>query len=99
MEQIVSNLLHLGFVLVAWSLVLLYLKTSKATRFRLSLRLLQILPVLFAVDFALGFTLIDNWYGPEASAGWISKSAIIYPLLFLIAIWQMFRAHKNKQSQ
>jgi hypothetical protein len=94
-----SNLVHLGFIGVSWLIVAIYLKSSGATRFRLALRLLQILPVLFAVDFVIGFTLIDRWYGPEASAGWISKSAFIYPAMFLAAIWQMFRSHRKNHSQ
>lgn len=90
-----SNLVHLGFVVVAWSAVALYLKASSANRFRMMLRLLQILPVLFAVDFAIGYTVIETWYGPHASAGWISKSAIIYPAMFLVAIWQLVRSRKT----
>ena len=94
-----SNLVHLGFVAVSWGLIAIYLKASGASRFRLALRLLQILPLLFAIDFAIGFTLIDQWYGPSASAGWISKSAFIYPIMFLLAIWQMLRSRKAANKQ
>ena len=91
-----ANVLHAVFIVIAWLIILRYLKTSTSSKFRVSLRLLQILPILFALDFLVGFTLVEHYFGAHASAGWISKSAYIFPVLFFIALWQMFRNRKNE---
>ena len=46
-----ANVLHAGFIVIAWLIILRYLKTSTSSKFRVSLRLLQI----FAHPICAGF--------------------------------------------
>ncbi len=93
-----SNLIHIGYLLVAWCVIVLYVNRTTANRFRTTLRLLQIIPVMFAIDLILGFTLIDHLYDNQASASWMSKSIIIYPPMFIGAVWFMFRSRRQQKN-
>ena len=95
----ISNLIHIGYLLAAWCVILLYLRRTAANRFRTTLRLLQIIPFMFALDLILGFTIIDSLYDHQASAGWMSKSAILYPCLFIAAVWFMLRARRQQKNR
>jgi len=94
----VSNLIHVGYLLVAWCVIVAYVRRTTANRFRTTLRLLQIIPFMFALDLIIGITLIDSRYGNQASASWMSKSVIIYPPLFVAAVWFMFRARRRQKN-
>ena len=93
-----ANLVHISYLLLAWATIVLYLKRTQANRFRTTLRLLQIIPAMFALDLVLGFTLIDQFYGSHDSASWMSKSVSIYPALFVVAIWFMFRSRRLRKN-
>lgn len=91
----ISNLYHLIFAAICWFIIRAFVKRSAAaTKFATTMRLLQIVPILFCVDLVAGFTLIEKLYGPHASAGWMSKSALIFPTLFVLSLWQMARARR-----
>lgn len=93
-----SNLIHVGYLLVVWCVIVFYINRTTANRFRTTLRLLQIMPIMFALDLIIGVTLIDQLYDSQASASWLSKSVMLYPPLFIAAVWFMFRTrrqHKN----
>ena len=94
----VSNLIHIGYLLIVACVIVLYVRRTDATRFRATLRLLQIIPVMFAVDMIIGFTVIESLYDSHASAGWIAKSAMIYPPMFVAAIWFMFRTRRQQKN-
>ena len=94
-----STLIHIGYLLVAWCLIVLYVNRTTANRFRTTLRLLQIIPVMFALDMIIGILVIESMYDNRASASWISKSAMIYPPMFIGAVWFMFRARRTQKGQ
>jgi len=52
----VSNLIHFGYLLLVWSVVVVYVTRTAANRFRTTLRLLQIIPFLFALDLIVGIS-------------------------------------------
>ena len=82
-----------------WGILVLYVTRTSANRFRTTLRLLQIMPFLFALDLILGVTLIDHLYDHQASASWMSKSVMIYPALFVAAVWFMLRARRQQKNR
>lgn len=92
----ISNLIHLFVVAALWLLLSFYLNRTSATRFRATLRVLQILPIMFALDIAVGFLVIDEVYGANQSASWIAKTIWIYPGLFILSIWRLLRARRTK---
>ncbi|XOV83689.1 MAG: hypothetical protein ACFHXK_00950 [bacterium] len=92
----ISNFIHLVLVFGLWLVLSTYLRRTSATRFRAALRLLQILPVMFALDITVGYLIIDSIYGPNQSASWIAKTVWIYPGLFILSLWQLLRARRNK---
>ncbi len=94
----VSNLLHFGYLLIVWSVIVIYVNRTAANRFRTTLRLLQIIPFLFALDLIVGVTLIDKLYGNQASASWLSKSVVIYPVVFVAAVWFMLRSRRQQKN-
>ena len=94
----VSNLIHFGYLLLVWSVVVVYVTRTAANRFRTTLRLLQIIPFLFALDLIVGITLIDALYGNQASASWMSKSVMIYPAVFVAAVWFMMRSRRQQKN-
>lgn len=94
----VSNLIHFGYLLIVWSVIVIYVNRTAANRFRTTLRLLQIIPFLFALDLIIGITVIDTLYDNHASASWLSKSVMIYPAVFVAAIWFMLRARRQQKS-
>jgi len=94
----VSNLIHLVYVVIAWSIVARYIRATRATRFRTTLRLVQIIAALFTLDILLGVFLIEALYDNTAVAGWVSKSVMFYPLLWLAALWFMWRVHRARKS-
>ena len=91
-----SNLIHLLLIAGIWLFLLRYLHKTSATRFRATLRILQILPVLFLIDIFVGFLVIDNFWGPKQSASWIAKTIWIYPGLFVLCMWRLLRARPSK---
>lgn len=93
-----SNLVHLLLVAAIWLFLTNYLRKTSATRFRATLRILQILPVLFLIDIVVGFLVIDNLYGPNQSASWIAKTIWIYPGLFVLCMWRLLRARQSKSE-
>lgn len=92
----ISNLIHLIVIAALWLLLSAYLNRTSATRFRAALRVLQILPVMFALDITVGYLVIDQVYGPNQSASWIAKTVWIYPGLFILSIWRLLRARRNR---
>jgi hypothetical protein len=94
-----SNLYHLIYATAAWFLIQAYLGNSRATKFRMVMRLLQIMPLLFALDLVAGFILIDRWYGSNQSAVWISRSAIIFPMIFIVSAWRIFKGKQEKDPK
>ena len=95
----ISNLYHLIYAIAAWFLIQAYVGGSQASRFRTVMRLLQITPLLFALDLVAGFILIDRSYGPHQSAVWISRSAIIFPVIFAISVWLIFKRRQEKKPK
>ena len=93
----VSNLYHLIYAVAAWFVIQAYLGSSRVTRFRTIMRLLQITPLFFAIDLIVGFTLIDRLYGTHQSATWISRSAMIFPGMFVLSFWLTFRKKADKK--
>ena len=92
----ISNLIHLGVVAALWLFLSAYLRRTSATRFRAALRILQILPIMFALDITVGFVVVDSIYGPNQSASWIAKTVWIYPGLFILSLWRLLRARPDK---
>jgi len=91
----ISNLYHLIAFGIAWLVILLLTRDVSRTKLATVVRLLQIIPLLFCLDLVAGFIVIDMVYGPHQSAGWISRSAIIFPILFLVAVWRMYRLRRT----
>ena len=90
--------MHIGYLLVSWCVILVYVNRSTATRFRKTLRLLQIIPVMFALDMIIGIAVIESMYDSHVSASWISKSAMIYPPMFFAAVWFMFKSRRTQKN-
>jgi len=94
-----SNLIHVGYLLVVWCVIVMYVNRTNANRFRTTLRLLQIIPFMFALDLIIGITVIDRLYDNQASASWLSKSVMLYPPIFIAAVWFMFRARRQQKNK
>ena len=94
-----SNLIHISYLLVVWCVIVVYINRTTANRFRTTLRLLQIIPFMFALDLIIGITLIDSYYDGQASASWLSKSVMLYPPLFIAAVWFMFRTRRQQKNK
>ena len=94
----ISNVFHLFLVICIWVVIEVYLKRTPVTRFRATMRLLQVIPLLFCADLFVGVFAIEAIYGPHQSASWIAKTVWIYPGLFLIAVWRMVRAWRAERK-
>jgi hypothetical protein len=92
----ISNLFHLATIVFAWLVIVFFTKDVSRTKFATVLRLLQIIPLMFCIDLVAGFVVIDTVYGSHQSASWISRSAMVFPLLFALAIWRMFRLRRTQ---
>ena len=94
----ISNLYHLAAAVFAWLVIRFFTKDVSRTKFSTVVRLLQIIPLMFCIDLVAGFVIIDMVYGSHQSASWISRSAIVFPLLFVLAIWRMFRLRRTLEE-
>jgi len=47
------------------------------------------------VDLAIGYFAVERYYGTGISASWISKTVLIFPVILIVAMGMMFRAHQK----
>jgi len=95
----ISNLVHFALFITLFVCVEIYLRQTSASRFRTTLRLLQVLPVIFIVDVLAGVFVVEALYGAQLSAAWIAKTVWMYPGLFLIAGWRVLRRKKASTNK
>lgn len=60
--------------------------------------LIQLSVVLLCVDLLVGFFVIEAAYGPNLSAGWISKSIFGFPALLIASFAWMWVARRRAKQ-
>ena len=95
----ISNLYHV----IAFVVYLLFLgmlaKNTRGKALRTISTLIQMGVVLLCIDILIGFLAIDAFYGPNLSAGWISKSIFGFPVLMIASfVWMWLARRRAKRS-
>ena len=90
-----SDLLHLG-LMAAYLLVLFTVAGNvRVKKMRNISSLIQMAVLLLCLDMLIGFFAIERMFDSTASAGWIMKGIYATPVLFVLSIVWMQRAHKK----
>lgn len=91
-----SNAYHLIYVALICSLLRHIARRPRHSRVAGIATIIQLTLAAFVMDLALGYTLIDSYFGSSPSAGWISKSIFIYPCLMLFFSGYFLRYRKRQ---
>ena len=94
-----SDLLHLGLFLGYLIVLLSIAGNVRVKKMRNVSSLIQMAVLLLCLDMLIGFFAIEKVFSSNESASWLIKGIYGIPVLFVISLLWMRRAHKRAKPQ
>ena len=93
-----SDLIHLG-LFAGYLLVLCSVASNvRVKKMRNVSTLIQLTVLLLCLDLLIGFFAIEQVFDRTQSASWMMKGIYAAPVLFLLSLLWMRRAHKKAEQ-